>query len=266
MPPFKLSDVKELRAASPKRRRFIESPDNLNPNGSFSLSFKFSFVAELFEKETGLGTLNGRYGPWANFKDEKEIKKAKAWKDKRSKLVFLLDNLDASIALNLNFADEGEYTQLGLAEHKAKQDQDKPSLKTLCAEMAEAISGLPLYKSADVVCAVPPSPGKTWDLPTEICKRISGDCGKADVSSAVKFTKKKASVKSLSLNDKWASLDDAGLQVDGKKVKGKIIILVDDKYQSGTTAQYIAMKLYEAGAKSVLGLYCVKTWRDTDNT
>jgi predicted amidophosphoribosyltransferase len=41
--------------------------------------------------------------------------------------------------------------------------------------------------------------------------------------------------------------------------------LIDDKYQSGTTAQFVASHLYQAGAAEVCGLFCIKTWRDTDN-
>ena len=41
--------------------------------------------------------------------------------------------------------------------------------------------------------------------------------------------------------------------------KGKDIILVDDLYMSGTTLQYVAMKLKEAGARKVFGLCFVKS-------
>ena len=72
-------------------------------------------------------------------------------------------------------------------------------------------------------------------------------------------------MKALSLDKKWKALEAASLQV-GKQVNRKKVILIDDKYQSGTTAQFVAAKLYEAGAQVVYGLFCVKTWRDTDNT
>ena len=43
------------------------------------------------------------------------------------------------------------------------------------------------------------------------------------------------------------------------------IILLDDIYQSGTTIQFVAMKLIEAGAKRIFGLTTVKARRNTDN-
>lgn len=266
MPPFTFADVERMRGESPRRRQFAESSSDLNPNGSFTLGFKFRFVAELFEHETDLRTRTGPYGPWANFTDTDEIQLAREWKSRRDRLVFLHDNLDYSIALDFNFAAEGEYTPLGLAEHRAKEEQHAASLDVLCGALLAAIGDLPAYQAANALCAVPPSQGKTWDLPTEIVKRIAPVCGKQDLSNAVAFTNKKQSLKALSLEDKWASLEASGFQADPKSVKEATIILIDDKYQSGTTAQFVACKLYEAGAKSVMGLYCVKTWRDTDNT
>lgn len=177
----------------------------------------------------------------------------------------MYDNLDYSMALDLNLAAEGQYTDIGLAENRAKASRDEEYVRTLCAGLSKAIAQLPPYQAASAVCAVPPSPEKDWDLPTEIAKRISVVCGKENLSNAVKFAKKKDSVKALSLSEKWTSLEAVGLVVDPKAVESKTIILIDDKYQSGTTAQFVASKLYEAGAKSVMGLYCVKTWRDTDN-
>lgn len=69
----------------------------------------------------------------------------------------------------------------------------------------------------------------------------------------------------MALDEKWKALENASLKAS-EKFKGKKVILLDDKYQSGTTAQFVASRLYEAGAAEVHGLFCVKTWRDTDNT
>jgi len=60
-------------------------------------------------------------------------------------------------------------------------------------------------------------------------------------------------------------LENAALKASAA-FKGRKVILLDDKYQSGTTAQFVASQLYDAGASEVQGLFCVKTWRDTDYT
>jgi predicted amidophosphoribosyltransferase len=162
-------------------------------------------------------------------------------------------------------ASPGVYTELGQAEHDAKSSQDEDAIEKLSSSCVETINNIPFYSGCTLVCAVPPSPEKTWDLPTELAERIASNGGKMDVSSEIKFKKKKESVKTLSLEDKWKALEAADLGVSNK-VNGRNIILVDDKYQSGTTAQFVASYLYQAGANEVHGLFCVKTWRDTDNT
>lgn len=43
------------------------------------------------------------------------------------------------------------------------------------------------------------------------------------------------------------------------------VILIDDKYQSGTTINFVASILRGAGAGAIYGLCIVKTARDTDN-
>jgi hypothetical protein len=237
----------------------------MNDDGSFSLSLRFDTVAQLFHLETGLPIKTGPYGPWCKVSGPENIELALQWKAKVGKFVFLRDMLELSVALDVNLAEEGVYTKLGQAEHDAKTDRDKLAVEKLETGLLRAIKRLTPLQDVDGVCAVPPSPGKSWDLPTELAKRIAESCGKLDLSGAVSFSRAKQSVKSLALADKWAALEVADLRVTSD-VKGNKILLIDDKYQSGTTCQFVASKLYEAGASTVYGLYCVKTWRDTDNT
>jgi predicted amidophosphoribosyltransferase len=115
-----------------------------------------------------------------------------------------------------------------------------------------------------VICAVPPSPDKEWDLPTEIVRLVSEKTDKPNISALVQFGAPKKSIKVTSLAQKWATLEAAELSVN-TNLTGSRVILIDDKYQSGTTAQFVASRLYGADADEVNGLFCVKTWRDTDN-
>lgn len=175
------------------------------------------------------------------------------------------DNLDCSVAIDFNLASPGIYTKLGQAEHDAKASRKFTAIKELTSASAGTIEKVLFYRECDAICPVPPAPGKDWDLPTELAKYLATKTGKENLSPSAKFSKQKESVKSLSLDDKWKALENAGLRV-GPDFKGKKVILLDDKYQSGTTAQFVASRLYEAGAAEVNGLFCVKTWRDTDNT
>ncbi len=49
-------------------------------------------------------------------------------------------------------------------------------------------------------------------------------------------------------------------------VKDRLVIIVDDLYQSGVTMWAYAKFLKSQGAAHVLGLPCVKSLRDSDNT
>ncbi len=69
-------------------------------------------------------------------------------------------------------------------------------------------------------------------------------------------------LQNLPLNEKLEALRGA-IEITGD-VKGNSIILIDDLYQSGST-MWTVEQLKKKGAKRVLGLACVKSWRDTDN-
>ena len=55
------------------------------------------------------------------------------------------------------------------------------------------------------------------------------------------------------------------MHADPEGVADKIVLLIDDLYQSGVTMNYAAMMLLGEGAKAVLGLACEKTCRNDDN-
>ena len=83
---------------------------------------------------------------------------------------------------------------MGQAEHSAKTDRDEAAIEKLQAELAKAIKKLTPLLEADSVSAIPPARGKSWDLPSELAKRIAESCGKLDLSSAASFAKDKQSV------------------------------------------------------------------------
>ena len=97
---------------------------------------------------------------------------------------------------------------------------------------------------------------------------MSGKIGKQDVTGGFVFGGQKTSVKTSTFDEKWNVWESARVSFQNSpafNVNGKTVILIDDKYQSGITIQYIAMKLQQAGAHEVYGLSFVKTLRDTAN-
>lgn len=264
MPSITFKDVEAARAITPKRFRFSEHPCVRDKGECHSVGLKFPSLKRLFIADTGIPVLEGPYGPYRLLTDRGQIQAALEWQDRYSSLIFLRDTLNCSVAIDFNLASPGVYTELGQAENDAKNSRKSTATKELANASADTIEKVLFYRESDAICAVPPAPGKDWDLPTEIVKYVATKSKKENLSPHINFSKEKQSVKSLSLDDKWKALESAGLRANSR-FKGKRVILLDDKYQSGTTAQFIASKLYEAGATEVNGLFCVKTWRDTDN-
>jgi predicted amidophosphoribosyltransferase len=151
-------------------------------------------------------------------------------------------------------------------EHRAKLSGDAPSITALSEACAEAIQSLPCYRDAPFVAAVPPMSAKPFDLPTEIAARVSILVAKQNLTSFfVLEHEKQASLKQAPLEEKWAILEATGLRLNRPISNKSDVILIDDKYQSGTTVQFVAMKLQEVGARYIFGISLVKTLRDTDN-
>ena len=71
-------------------------------------------------------------------------------------------------------------------------------------------------------------------------------------------------MKDALLEDKLEALEGT-IEVDPEPFKDKVVLLVDDLYQSGVSMNYVAMLLLEAGAKKVYGLACEKTCSNDDN-
>ncbi len=124
------------------------------------------------------------------------------------------------------------------------------------------------YTKADLICSVPAQRGKDFHLPAELASRISTRVGLPDITPDFSFAEDKPSLKDLTIEEKWDALASVEFLTQDNTVtlQGKSIILVDDKYQSGITLQFVASRLLEKGASKLFVLCAVKTWRDDDNT
>lgn len=205
---------------------------------------------------------------WRGIKTEEEFEEIEAWLKQQKDHVFLRDCLYTSIALSHNFSsdDESKRTGIGELEYQAKWKQDAAAIRSLAGHCVDTIQDIPLYKNSDFICAVPPKPGKDFDLPSLVARNVSEALNKENITCHFKFSEaQNIPLKSISLSEKWSAWESAGLSFEGIDITDKNIALIDDTYQSGTTIQYVAMKLQAAGARQVYGLSMVKTMKDTDN-
>jgi hypothetical protein len=252
------------RANQPKRR-------DDNYVGTLHLPAGNSAEA-LFKASTGLDLWQDKVHPterWRAIQSEAEFARIEAWVRHQGTRVFLRDCLDLSVALDLNFVadDDGapDHTPIGALEHRAKSTPDGAAIEALVDRFCATINDLPYYADTKLIAAVPPRPEKTYDLPTTLAERIASRMNLDNITPRFRFTGVKKSVKDLPLAQKWQAWEDAGLSLVPALQHEPSVILIDDKYQSGSTLQFVASRLRAAGAGPIFGLCAVKTWRDTDN-
>jgi predicted amidophosphoribosyltransferase len=122
------------------------------------------------------------------------------------------------------------------------------------------------YGAADAVAAAPPAKrGRPWHLPQYLARCIAAERGMTDLSRAISTVRDRPSTKYRPLAEKLRNISGS-VELDAAAFKHRRVLLLDDIYQSGTTLNYVAKLLYDAGASAVYGLICEKTSRDDDNT
>lgn len=173
-------------------------------------------------------------------------------------------DLDEAYALDFNFQAEVfplTYTEIGSLEHLAKEQQNPAALAKLTARLVEVVRLHPTFSRAELVMPMPPRPSKNFHLPVRLAEGISAELG---LPICPKLTKAEhPKLRLLPLSQKLQVLEGA-FSLEGA-VEGKSILIVDDLYQSGSSAWSLAKFLKSQGAKQVYAITCVKSWRDTDN-
>jgi predicted amidophosphoribosyltransferase len=172
--------------------------------------------------------------------------------------------LDEAYALDFNFKHDTfplAYTEVGSLEHLAKEEQNRDAINELAKRLANVISRHPTFSRADVIAPMPPRPSKQSHLPVEVVNEIAK---LLDREVGLTLTKDEhPKLRGLAMAAKLAALN--GVFHLGESVDGRTVLLIDDLYQSGTSAWGLAKFLKENGAREVYALACVKSWRDTDN-
>ena len=182
--------------------------------------------------------------------------------------MFLYDCLDLSMALGLNYVVRDQHrTDLGKLEYDAKERKDDGAIDQITTRMVKHIKMFTPLLTATAICAVPKQEGKDFHLPEASADIVAKSLNKPNLTANFGFNRDKPSLKDLPLTEKWIGLEDAGFhsEVRGCQLEGEEILLIDDKYQSGTTMQFVASKLQALGATATYGLCVVKTLRNDDN-
>jgi phosphoribosylpyrophosphate synthetase len=204
---------------------------------------------------------------------EEQLEAARRWIDSFASYIAIRDCMTLSFALDFDRKDgapDEPQTRIGQLRSRAKPYGRPTTARTYAAadqlveQCLEFLKEVPCYSQAGAVVAVPPSnPGKPFDLPAYLGKCIAAEWQRHDLTGAVRTLKQREPIKTAPLGDKLARLEET---VEASPdVAGHTIVLIDDLYQSGTTMNYVAMKLLQAGAEDVYGLAIEKTCRNDSN-
>lgn len=273
--PITQADVELCRALEPRRIGFAythcDQPKHTDRTdvsfvGSFSVPFQ-NTIRPIFESDTGLSLFPSQFGFWRSIFSEEEFVRISDWVTSQGKRIFLRDCLDLSIALDQNCeTPTSGHTVLGEMESRAKATADENAIAALVSHYCQAIKSTFGYRVSRLIAAVPPRPDKGFDLPSTLAARIASELGLENLTTRFNFLGTKGTVKALAVGDKWAAWEQSGLSFQPALEGSPPVILIDDKYQSGITIQFVASLLRAAGAGKIFGLCAVKTLRDTDNT
>lgn len=257
----------------PRRMSFRDSKGSQTWTGLKKRPDKSTFsthiesAKKMFEIQTGLKLrYSFEYKNYWNYFHEKDTVEIERWIISQGTLIYLRDCLSLSIALDINYLYISEkYTPIGCLEDKGKKEEDEKSIHELADKVEQKIRDLPYYKDADLICSVPSASDKVFDLPDRVVSLVDKKIDKQNITKAFSFSGAKPPVKDIALDERWQVWEDAQVSFqkgDEFNIGDKTVILIDDKYQSGRTIQYIAMKLQQAGAREVYGLSFVKTVSD----
>ena len=262
------------------RKVFFITPPEVYPN-LFSLRFP-KIVAKSRRKQwerTKPG--NASFLSFeANVLSEDEMEQVKEWSERFTQYVLIglnsniqsnfSEELDFCLALDFNFLDgmPGCRTLYGEAEYQLKYKQSISSLDILSNGLTKALYELlEIFHPNSSVLSIVPSPPDQCSVPRKLAQMVHRITDIPFVDC--KLLCDKQGLKGLSLEEKakeWNRLYSCreGVLLPDD-FSGQTVFLIDDLYQSGTTLWSCAANLKRLGAEKVIGLVCVKTFRDTDN-
>lgn len=175
--------------------------------------------------------------------------------------------MDYCMALDFTWANNARTPVYSLV-YDYKYQNKHEVLPALISHVSEAIKYLPIPNDARkdiVIVSVPTHVSEKHKLPYQLASNLNAHTGFPCVPLI--HSQAKPAVKNLSLKDKISVLTKLyGSIVGGPELfKDKIVIIVDDLYQSGATMCGLGKVLRDYAPKAVIGLACAKNLKDKDN-
>lgn len=115
----------------------------------------------------------------------------------------------------------------------------------------------------DLIVPVPPSTTRQSQPVVQVAAAMARKLGKAIGANVVRKTRDTPGLKNIHDPEERRELLDGAFEVDASQVKGRGILLVDDLYRSGATANAVSVYLFTAGAARVYFLAATRTRSNT---
>lgn len=187
---------------------------------------------------------------------------------------FFEDELDFCIASDFNYHYGADRTEMGEAEYNLKYNihnlsasEKSAYLDFVMNRMLESARYIPVHKGGEwVVSPMPATVTGRDKLAWQMAENLAEHMGFELI--VPHLCCEKPEMKKLAIEEKinvWNNIYNSGNVTIEDDIMRKNVILFDDLYQSGTTMWQYARFLKELGAKSVWGLVCVKSLKDSDN-
>lgn len=153
---------------------------------------------------------------------------------------------------------------LGEAMYRLKYRGQLSQAKAVSKAMAQFMLEKPnAMARIDVIVPVPPSTKRTTQPVAEIATHLAKGLKRTLAVNAVTKIKDTPSLKSVHDADSRRELLEGAFRVDVSAVVGKGVLLIDDLYRSGATANSVALSLISAGAARVYFLAATRTRSNT---
>jgi len=151
-------------------------------------------------------------------------------------------------------------TELGELVYQLKYQGRSDAAVRIAATMAKFLSDKPILLShIDLVVPMPASTQRAVQPVNSIASKLAKTLKKPYSGNAIQKTRKTGSLKNITDPEQRRDALEGAFEGDKAQLNGKRVILVDDLYRSGATANAVTLALLAAGASRVYFLAATRT-------
>ena len=155
-------------------------------------------------------------------------------------------------------------TELGELVYQLKYQGKSAAAEPIAATMAKFLSDKPILLShIDLVVPMPASTPRPTQPVNSIASKLAKKLKKTYSENSIQKTKKTGSLKDITDPEQRRDALDGAFEGDKAQLDGKRLLLVDDLYRSGATANAVALALIAGGASRVYFLAATRTRSNT---